>query len=98
MRSTGMGLRRRLTSPGQARGDNEVRLERQRRALPLWLVITQHVSWLALVACIVTLDPPSGVITIDALWWNVMKLVMVIGSIVAFALEVRQALLHRVPA
>ena len=75
------------------------RLEvRQRRALPLWLVITQHVSWLALVAYIVTLDPPVGLITIDALWWNVMKLAMMIGSIVAFALEVRQALLHRVAA
>ena len=75
------------------------RLEaRQRRLLPLWLVVTQNVSWLALVAYIATLDPPSGVITIDALWWNVMKAAIVLGSVVAFALEARHTLTNRVPA
>lgn len=75
------------------------RLEaRQRRLPPLWLVITRNVSWLALVAYIATLDPPSGIITIDALWWNVMKAAIVLGSLFVFALEVRHTLTNRVPA
>lgn len=75
------------------------RLEaRQRRVLPLWLVITKNVSWLAVLAYIATLDPPSGVITIDALWWNAMKVAIAVGAIVAFAIEVRHTLTTRVAA
>lgn len=69
---------------------------RQRRVLPFWLVITRNVSWLA--AYIATIDPPSGVITIDALWWNMTRVAIVVGTIITFALEVRHTLTNRVPA
>lgn len=72
------------------------RLEgRERRTLPMWLVVTQHTSWLALVAYIATGDPPAGVMAIDAAWWNLMKLAIVIGSIAVFALEIRHTLRSR---
>jgi hypothetical protein len=75
------------------------RLEgRQRRVLPLWLVITQNVSWLALVAYLVTGEPPSGVITIDPLMWNVGAAAIIVASLLAFALEVRHSLSTRLPA
>ena len=75
------------------------RLEgRQQRVLPLWLIITRNVSWLALVAYIVAGDPPSGVITISPLVWNLGAVAIVVLSLVIFAVELCQGLLNSVPA
>jgi len=63
---------------------------------PLWLVLIRNVSSLVLVAyLVVTSEPPSGVITVDPLWWSVLEGFMVVASLVAFLLELRHALRSR---
>jgi hypothetical protein len=72
------------------------RLEgRDQSVLPLWLVITRNVSWLALVAYLVAGDPPTGVVSVDPLAWAVIEALMVIASLVVFGLELRHTLAHR---
>jgi hypothetical protein len=69
---------------------------RDRRWPPLWLVITRHVSQIALVAyLVVSGDPPTGVITIDPFWWNLLEAFLVVASLVIFPLEIRQRLRYR---
>ena len=63
---------------------------------PLWLVIIRNVSWLVLVAyLVVTSEPPTGVITVDPLWWSVLEGIMVVASLAVFFLELRHALRSR---
>ena len=73
------------------------RLEgRDRRLPPLWLVLTRNVSQIAVVAYLVVIgDPPTGVITIDPFWWNLLETFMVVATLAIFPLEVRQLLLRR---
>ena len=66
---------------------------RDRRMPPLWLVIVRHVSQIALVAyLVISSDPPTGVITIDPLWWNLLEAFMVVATLVIIPLEIRQRL------
>ena len=73
------------------------RLEgRDRRAPPLWLIVMRNFSQIALVAyLVVSGDPPTGVITIEPLWWNVLEGFLVVTTLVVFPLEVRQFLRRR---
>lgn len=70
------------------------RLEgRDRRVPPLWLVIARHLSQIALVAYLVIAnDPPTGVVTIDPFWWNLLEAFMVVATLVIIPLEIRQRL------
>lgn len=66
---------------------------RDRRMPPLWLVIVRHASQIALVAYIVVAtDPPTGVVTIDPFWWNLLKAFMVVATLAIVPLEIRQRL------
>ncbi|HEX2766394.1 MAG TPA: hypothetical protein VHR55_07155 [Candidatus Limnocylindria bacterium] len=70
-----------------------VRLEGRRPlTLPPWLAVTRGVTFLVwTLFIVVTVDPPSGVIAIDALWWNALKAVLLLLAVVALPLEVREA-------
>jgi len=69
---------------------------RDRRMPPLWLVIVRHVSQIALVAyLVISSDPPTGVVTIDPLWWNLLEGFLVVATIAIIPLEIRQQLRRR---
>lgn len=66
---------------------------RDRRMPPLWLVIVRHVSQIALVAYIViSNDPPTGVVTIDPFWWNLLEAFMVVATLAIIPVEIFQRL------
>jgi len=69
---------------------------RDRRQPPLWLVITRNVSQIVLVAyLVISGDPPTGIITIDPFWWNLLEAFMVVATLAIFPLEIRQRLRRR---
>jgi hypothetical protein len=69
---------------------------RDRRLPPLWLVITRNVAQIALVAyLVVSGDPPTGIITIDPFWWNLLEAFMVVATLAILPLEIRQRLRRR---
>ena len=69
---------------------------RDRRRPPLWLVVTRHVSQIALVAyLVISGEPPAGVITIDPLWWSLLEALMVVATLADVPLEIRQHLRRR---
>jgi hypothetical protein len=69
---------------------------RDRRQPPLWLVVTRNVSQIALVAyLVISGDPPTGIVTIDPFWWNLLEAFMVVATLAIFPLEVRQRLRRR---
>ena len=70
------------------------RLEgRDRRVPPLWLVIVRHASQIALVAyLVISSDPPTGVVTIDPFWWNLLEAFLVFATLAIIPLEIRQQL------
>ena len=76
------------------------RLEgRDRIVPPIWLVIARHVSQIALVAYLVIAnDPPTGIVTIDPLWWALLEAFMVVATLAIVPLEIRQRLRSRKPA
>ena len=66
------------------------------RQPPLWLVVTRNVSQLALVAyLVISGEPPTGIITIDPFWWNLMEVFLVVAAIVILPLEIRERLRRR---
>jgi hypothetical protein len=69
---------------------------RDRRQPPLWLVVTRHVAQIALVAfVVVSSEPPTGVVTIDPFWWNLLEAFLVVATLALVPLEIRQHLRRR---
>ena len=63
---------------------------------PLWLAVTRNVSWIAIAAYVVVSgEPPTGIVTIDPFWWNLMEAVIIVGSLAILPLEVIQILRRR---
>lgn len=69
------------------------RLEGRRPLVaPPWLHVLNGLSFLAMTLfVVVALPPPSRVVIIDPLWWNGLKAVMLVLSVLAIALSVREA-------
>jgi len=66
---------------------------RDRRMPPLWLVTVRHVSQIApRPYLVISSDPPTGVITIDPFWWNLLEAFMVVATLLIIPLEIRQRL------
>ena len=76
------------------------RLETRRPLVsPLWLVITRNTSWVVFVAyLVVTGEPPTGIVAVEPLIWNLLETFMVVAALAVFVLELRHTLRNREPA
>jgi hypothetical protein len=49
-------------------------------------------------ALVIANDPPTGIVTIDPLWWSLLEAFMVVATLAVISLEIRQHLRSRRPA